>query len=322
MNGLYRLQISLFRIPVAVTLLAVVLVSCSSFEEKAPPAAGTIPAQDPEAAAIFANAKAAEDAGKSKKAIGLYRKVSKDHPYSDHAPVAKFREASLLDASGELIDAFDAYDTFIQRYPSSELYSQAIQRQVVVAHAAADGNITNRFLGIKSRVDRGKATEMLAHVRDNAPRSSEAPRAQFAIGQVWEGGDRPERAIVAYEELLDNYPNSPLAPQAQYRIGNILLEQSSGGNQNQANLNKADDAFRDLLQRYPDSDRAPDARQRLAEIAGMDLERSFSIAEFYLKKKQYTSASFYYQEVVKRAPEGDLKNRAAQRLAELNNLTS
>lgn len=320
--GPHRLLLLRFVLPIVMSLALLLNSSCSSFEEKAPPAAGTISSQDPEAGALFAKAKATEDAGKTKKAISLYQKTFKEHPYSDSAPSAKFREAQLLDRSGELLDAFEAYDTFIQRFPGSSLYAKAIERQSVVAHAAAQGHITNNFLGIKSRIDRGKTTEMLAKVRDNAPRSSEAPKAQFAIAQVWEGGKRPARAITAYEELLDNYPNSSLASRAQYQIGIILLDQSSDGNQNPANLDKADDAFRDLLQRYPNSKYAPEARKRLGEIAGLDLQRSYNIAEFYFKKKQYASASFYFKEVIKKAPNGDLKNRANQRLAELNSLTS
>ena len=191
-----------------------------------------------------------------------------------------------------------------------------------MAHAAADGHIKNRFLGIKSRVDRDRASKMLAQVRDNAPRSKEAPKAQYAIAQLWEVEKKEDRAIEAYETLLDEYPESNLTAEAQYRIGIILLSQSNRGNQNQANLDKADDAFHDLLLRYPNSKRAPDARAQISKIAGLDLQRSFDVGEFYYKKKQYTSASFYFREVVKQAPDGPLKNQANQRLAQINGMTS
>ena len=297
MNGPHRLLSS------ALLVTSVVLCSCSSYKEEAPPAAGTIIGPDPMAATLFADAQAAEAAGKPKQALKAYRKIAKDHAYSDTASQAKFREALLLDSQGELLDAFEAYENFIQRYPGSPLYSKALTRQAVVAHAAAEGHITNNFLGIKSRVDRDRATEMLGQVRDNAPRSSEAPKAQFAIGQVWEGAEKEDRAIRAYEDLLDEYPDSSYGSEAQYRIGAILLSQSNRGNQNQANLNKADNAFRDLLQRYPNSKRAPDARKQLGYIAGLDLQHSYNIAEFYYKKKEYGSATFYYREVVKQAPD-------------------
>jgi len=303
-------------------LLALLLYSCSSFVEEAPPPIGTVSGPDPIAAKLFAEAQAAEANGKTKKALKAYREISKAHAYSDTAPEAKFREAHLLDSTGDLLKAFEAYDEFIKRYPGSARYSQALQRQAVVAHAAADGHIKDRFLGLKSRVDRDRASKMLAEVRDNAPRSKEAPKAQYAIAQLWEVEKKEDRAIEAYETLLDEYPESHLTAEAQYRIGVILLAQSSRGNQNQANLDKADDAFHDLLLRYPNSKRAPDARAQISKIAGLDLQRSFDVGEFYYKKKQYTSASFYFREVVKQAPDGPLKNQANQRLAQINGMTS
>ena len=87
-------------------------------------------------------------------------------------------------------------------------------------------------------------------------------------------------------------------------------------------LANLDDWEDDLLLRYPNSKRAPDARAQISKIAGLDLQRSFDVGEFYYKKKQYTSASFYFREVVKQAPDGPLKNQANQRLAQINGMTS
>ena len=297
------------------------LAACSGLDGERPPPAGTVTQADPAAQALFAEGKAAEEAGKTDKAISAYRKIGKNHAYADVASEAKFREAHLLDQQGELLKAFEAYNTFLKRYRDSSRYSQALKRQAEVAHAAADGHIKDKFLGIKTKVGRSTSTDMLATVRDNAPQSPEAPRAQFAIGQVWETHS-DQKAIAAYERILDDYPNSSYGPEAQFRIGKILLDQSDAGNQNQANLDKADDAFRDLIGRYPNSRWAKEAKKQLGVIASRDLQRSFNVAEFYYRKKQYPSAAYYYRDIVKKAPDGDLKNRAQRRLGEINALSS
>ena len=316
MHGFRRLSASIS--PLALFALA----SCSGLNGDRPPPAGTVTGSDPEASALFAQAQAHEQSGNVKKAINAYEEIADDHAYADVAAEAKFREAYLLDQQGELLDAFEAYDTFIQRYRGSSRYSQALSRQADVAHAAAEGHIKSSFLGIKTKVGRKASTDMLGTVRDNAPQSPEAPRAQFAIAQVWENANDADKSIKAYERLLDDYPNSSYAPEAQYRIGKILLTQSQGGNQNQATLDKADDAFRDLIIRYPNSKWAKEAEKELGVIASRDLQRSYNIAEFYYRKKQYPSAALYYRDIVKRAPDGDLKNRAQRRLSEINGMSS
>ena len=91
-----------------------------------------------------------------------------------------------------------------------------------------------------------------------------------------------------------------------------------GGNQNPANLDKARFAFEDLLQRYPNSNRSADARARIAEIQNRNIQRNFDIAEFYFKKGQLTSATFYYEEVRRESSGGPLHQKATARLAQIN----
>jgi outer membrane assembly lipoprotein YfiO len=292
------------------------LVSCSSTSGNLP-LAGTLGAADPRAEALLAKAQAAEAAGKMNKATKAYKEVAEKYPYAPAAPKARFRHATILDSEGELVKAFDSYQIFIERYQADALYSKALARQATVAHAAADGIITNSFVGIKTRLDRKKTTEMLAKVRENAPQAGSAPKAQFAIGQVWEREKDDRRAVIAYQLLVDDYPDSSYAPEAQYRIGDIYLQQAKSGNQNPATLDQSRHAFEDLLQLFPNSKRAKDARARLAELSGRDVQRSFDIGEFYYKKKNYTSASFYYNEVLRKVKSGPLHDKAAQRLAQL-----
>ena len=298
--------------------LAVVtaLSSCSGTADRLPPAGSVVPS-NPEADELWNEAQAAETRGKTGKAIKVYANLVKKYPYTDHAPQAQFRHATLLDSEGEVLKAFDSYQVFIERYQNSSLYAQALSRQALVAHAAADGAIKSNFLGIKSRLSGEQIAQMLTKVRVNAPQAKSAPKAQYTIGQVWENRKKEEKAILAYQLILDDYPNSIYGPDAQYRIGFIYLEQTKQGNQNQATLNQARYAFEDLIQTYPNSKLAKPAKGHLAEIANQDITRNYDIAEFYLKKKDYASAIFYYKEVLRKVDSGPLHDQAVRRLAEL-----
>ena len=48
-----------------------------------------------------------------------------------------------------------------------------------------------------------------------------------------------------------------------------------------------------------------------------DLQRSFDIAEFYLKTGKTESAKVYYRDIIKRSSSGSLYTRSKARLKEL-----
>ncbi|MCP5535462.1 MAG: tetratricopeptide repeat protein [Akkermansiaceae bacterium] len=303
----------------AVSLAVLVsLASCGSKSDDLPLSGETAALGGVDAANTLLNeAKGYEGAGKTSKAISAYGDVAKRYPYSSAAPEARYAEGRLLDQEGDLFKAFEAYQDLIARYPNSKHYAPAIKRQEAVAHAAANGIIKNNFLGMKTRISPEKTEKMLGHVRDNAPRALSAPKAQLAIGRIWQKAGNADKSIAAYQRIGVDYPDSSAAPEALYQTGEILILKAERGNQNKANVNRARDIFQDLIRRYPSHGRAADARKRLALLGGQDIQRSFDTGEFYRKKGQTQSAIFYYREVMRKARSGTLYNQAKQRISEL-----
>lgn len=295
-------------------LIAFLLLSCGGNEEAAQLASQTRGGEGI-AQNLYNQGVADQQAGRTKQARKAFRTINSAYPQSAVAADASYRYAQLLEREGDLLDAFDAYHDVVSKYPASPHYATAMKRQETIAHQAAQGHITNSFIGIKSRIDVDKTTEMLGKVRDNAPRAASADRAQFTIGQVLQtrGSDTKQsadRAIAAYQQVVRDYPNSSYAPEAQFQIGNILLTQARQGNQDAANLDRAKKAFDDLILRYPNSKRASDARRQISQLASGDIQRSFEVAEFYRKKGQNSSALFYYREVAKNSQPGPLRSQA------------
>ncbi len=236
------------------------------------------------------------------------------------APLARFQQAQLLEGRGDLDKAFETYQMVITRYQASSLYSKARDHQAQVAHAAADGQISSSFLWFKPDIDTKKVVSMLETVRDNAPRSPSAAKAQYAIGKAYESKKwKADDAIAAYQKVVDNYPRSAHAPEAQYKIGHILMMGASkGSNQDNSNLNRALHTFEDLRQSYPSSKRAGEASAKIAEIRSRDIQRSFEIGEFYFKKGQTDAATIYFREVLRKTSGGSLHEKAQKRLKSIN----
>ena len=96
-----------------------------------------------------------------------------------------------------------------------------------------------------------------------------------------------------------------------------MMEEADRGNQNQANLDLARESFNDYLIQYPGHSRNAEARKLIGSLGGRDLQRSFDIAEFYLKTGKAESAKVYYRDIVKRTGSGTLHDASKARLKEL-----
>ncbi|MCU0780945.1 MAG: tetratricopeptide repeat protein [Akkermansiaceae bacterium] len=296
--------------------LALTLAGCGGGDDM-PLLAGNNQQAMAEGTALYQQAKAADDAGDSKKAIKLYDRVANRYPQIAEAAQARFRQAELLEQRGDVLDSFKAYQKFLTRFQGSGLYATALERQARMAQAAADGTIKNSFLGIKSRLSTEKLVEMLGQVRDNAPQSATASKAQFTIGELHRSDKKTAKAIEAYRTLVREQPESKEAPDAMFQIGVVLTEEANRGNQNLATIDLAREAFNDYLNQYPGHPRNAEARERIASLRVMDVDRAFEVAEYYHKTKRYESAKIYYREVVKRVPSGPVHDQAAARLREL-----
>ena len=292
------------------------LTSCGP-DADLPIMAGNTQAAASQGEQFYQKAKQADDAGNTGKAIKLYDQTATRFPFAPSAPQARFRQAQLLEQQGEIVKSFDAYDKFLSRFQGSGLYTTAFNRQAAMAQSAADGDVKSSMLGLKTKISLEKTVEMLGKVRDNAPKSAAAAKAQFTIGRLYEGKKKSKEAIAAYRQLVRDQPGSAEAPEALFRVGLILTAEADRGNQNQANLDLAKEAFNDYLIQYPGHSRNAEARQFIANVGGKDLQRTYDIAEFYQKTGKTESAKVYYRDIVKRAPSGALHDKAAACLKEL-----
>jgi outer membrane protein assembly factor BamD (BamD/ComL family) len=302
--------------PGCLSLASLFLVSCGA-DSDTPVLAGNTQSAASEGELLYQQAKQADDAGKTGRAIKLYDQTATRYPFAPSAAQARFRQAQLLEQQGEIEDAFDAYDKFLERFPGSSLYATALNRQASMAQSAAEGDVKSSFLGMKTRLSIDKTVAMLGKVRDHAPKSRTASRAQFTIGELYQAKKKSKEAIAAYRQLVNDQPESPEAPEALFRVGLIMMEEADRGNQNQANLDLAREAFNDYLIQYPGHSRNAEARKLIGSLGGRDLQRSFDIAEFYLKTGKTESAKVYYRDIVKRTGSGTLHDASKARLKEL-----
>jgi outer membrane protein assembly factor BamD len=296
---------------------AVVLAAGCGSNSDMPLIAGTNQGSAAEGEALYQEAKRADESGKTKRAIKLYGRTADRYGYIDAAPQARFRQAELLEQQGEVLDAFDAYQELLTRHPGNKYYTTALARQAEMAQRAADGHIKSSFLGLKFGLSVDKIVGMLGQVRENAPKSAIAAKAQFTVGELYRKDKKAFQAVDAFRLLVSEQPDCPEAPTAMFQIGVVFAEEADRGDRNQSTIGLAREAFNDYLNQYPGDSRNAEARQYLARLAASDAQRSYDIAEYYLKTKQHESAKVYFRDVAKNAPSEDLRTKARARLREL-----
>lgn len=300
---------------VSLSVATLFVVSCGSSDT--PILAENLQSASSEGETLYQKAKQADDAGKTGSAIKLYKKTADRYPVAPSAGQARLRQAQLLDQQGETEKAFDAYEEFLNRYPGSSQYTTALNRQASMAQEAADGDLKNSFLGLKTKISLDKTVTMLGKVRDHAPKSATAAKAQFTIAEAYQADKKYKEAIAAYRRLVNDQPGSSLAPESLFRVGQLLMAEADRGNQNQANLDLAREAFNDYLIQYPGDSRNGEARRAISNLDSRDLQKAFDVGEFYLKSGKPESAKVYYRDIVKRTGSGKLHEASKARLKEL-----
>ncbi|MEG0427469.1 MAG: tetratricopeptide repeat protein [Akkermansia sp.] len=289
---------------------SMILSQCSS---DAPPKAGTVRLVDPKARGLMAKAQEKEKAGKIGKAIKRYETLVEECPLSLEAPQAQFRIAELHEQLQSPLDAFDAYQKFIERYPNSSRYKQALLKQKDIAYGAATGKLTNKVLWMfEVRMDSSNVIKWLNSVCDNAPFAPSAPESLSILGKYLIERDRVDEAITCYQKLVDNYPTSAFAPLAQLEIADLYRNEQTGGSRNHANIMRAQEAYEDYLQRY--TQHSGQAKKGLSDVRRLIIQQKLETGEYYLNRmKDRDAAIFSFEEVIHHAetnPEAATKARA------------
>ncbi|MEW6303582.1 MAG: tetratricopeptide repeat protein [Verrucomicrobiota bacterium] len=160
------------------------------------------------------------------KTAEMYQKVIKNGPYSDIAAQAQLNIGTAREKNENFPEAVKAYEKAADRYHDREIVAAdalfkaglAYQKQAKTAeydqNAASQAiAIMNDFIGLypnESRVPEAK--KIIEALR------TEQARGSFNIARFYEKSNRPEGALVYYNEVILKDPNSSYAAEAKERI--------------------------------------------------------------------------------------------------------
>lgn len=133
--------------------------------------------------------------------------------------MAHFRQMEKPDRDRtQALEAEDAFQTFLQKYPKDPLADQAAQHLREVQEVLAEGDFRIGYFYYTTRGDKRAAASRLASLVNRYPLYSKADRALWMLGNIWEGTEKKELAAPFYARLVREYPLSPLVPQAKDKL--------------------------------------------------------------------------------------------------------
>ncbi len=282
-------------------LVAPVLSMCQSYDDTVP-AAGMVRAQDPAAAAKLQKAAALKAQGDMGDAESLLKEIRSQHPLSPEAPQARYMLAQIYEAEGDYREAFKEYGKLIARYQDSPLYDEALNRQLAMATAAANGKLKTDVLwgAWQTDMESGVVKEWFLSIIKNAPYNDMSATAASLLAKYLYGLERYEEARQVYSELVERYPDSRYAPHAQLMVANIWATDRSRGNQDMVNLDNAREAYEEFTLRFPKHPDAGKANKELSNVKRLLVEQELEVGRYYLERShEYNSAIFCFENVIR-----------------------
>src|SRR5579863_4733262 len=158
-------------------------------------------------------------------AVAQYQDFITFFPFLDEAAYAQMQigmahyrrmEKSDRDRT-EALEAEAAFQTFMQKYPQTELAPKAEQRLREVQEVLADGDYRIASFYYLRRIDKAAAPRLLDLV-NRYPLYSDADHANWMLGSIYERNKRNDMASAYYARLVKQYPMSPLAAQAKAKL--------------------------------------------------------------------------------------------------------
>ena len=257
-----------------------------------------------------------ESQGDDVGAYKAYRALVKRYGLSILAPKAQRKVGLLLQKHGDNDKAFEAYNTYLSKYPQGEDFDGVVEQMFKIAKGFLDGE-KKRVLGVPVSASMSRAQAMFESIVKSAPFSRYAPLAQFNVGQALEKQSKYPEAITAYQVVVNKYSGDAIADDALYQVGYVRLRETREGSYDQASVAKAREAFEDFINRYPESEKVPQARENMKSLDTGSAKGTLDVARFYDKTKHYRAAVIYYNDVIKTQPGSPESEIAKARIEEL-----
>ena len=250
---------------------------------------------------------------KAKKALDQWIERYPNHPL--------LVEAYLLrgDAKVERKHYYEAlydYEFLVRRFPGSEQFHTALQREFEIARLFA-GGMKRRMWGMRWVSAKGEAEELFIRIQERAPGSLLGEKASLELSDFYFNRSQMPAASEAYDLFLENYPNSQYRERAMLRLIYSSLARFKGPKFDPTGLIDARERIHMYQEEFPAAAEQIGTEGLLQRIEDSLALKMFYRAKWYAITGNQLSAITLYQRLVQTFPGTPASQLAMQRLDEL-----
>lgn len=253
-------------------------------------------------------------------ALKAAKRTVKTWPLSDYAPQAQELVAKSFDAKGDPQRAFKEYQKLVEKYPMQADYDKVARQQYLIANQFLAGKWFKLWGLIPYPPSMERVAGMYESIVKNGPFSEVAPEAQLKVGEARVKQKNYPEAVKAYETAADRYnDDKKIAADGLFRAGMAYNLQTDKADYDQSQAVNAIDTLADFVALYPDDPRVPEAEAVIASLRNERAHASYLVAKFYEKRRRWSGALIYYNEVIVLGAESPYADEARERIESIKN---
>jgi outer membrane protein assembly factor BamD (BamD/ComL family) len=248
-------------------------------------------------------AQRALDRGDPGRAILLAKRFLEANPLSPLRAQALLIRGDATLALGDEYQALFDYEELIRRYPGSEAFVTALEREFDIAVKYANG-MRRRFFGTVRIVPADEdAEELLIRIQERLPGSELAERAGLELADFYFRTRDLRMAAEAYDLFIRNYPRSQWQTKARLRLIYSFLAEYRGPQYDGTGLFEARARLRDLQVADPGLAEQVGAEAILVRVYESEAQKLLATAEWYWKVKDAISTELFIRRLVRQYPD-------------------
>ncbi len=240
-------------------------------------------------------------------------KLKKDFPEITGPDLDAFMKAEMLFCEGKFTKAVRSYDRFLAKFPASELYEAALDRQFSIATAFLGGQ-KKRVLGVFMMSRYAEGIKIMEGISDRAGNAPIGIKAAVAVAQNYEKREKFTDAYHKWSDISSRWPIHEVGKESLLGMARCKHAAYKGPKFDVSNLISAKSYYENFRLRYPKDAERIDIDKILKQIDEQMAYKEFLAGEYYQKAGNEQSAALYYQMVLNNWPESTVAEMAKQRM--------
>jgi len=240
--------------------------------------------------------------GEPSRARNLANAFIERYPLSRYRPDALLVRGDAILAEGDEFQALFDYEEVARRYPGSDVFIPALEREFDIARRYARG-LKKRLFGTVRILDSSEeAQELLIRIQERLPGSELAERAGMELSDFYFNRREMMMAAESYRLFIENYPRSPQVTKARLRLIYAYLAGFRGPEYDASGLLEARARLQSLQALQPGLAQQVGTSALLARIEESEAAKFLSTASWYLEINDPISAELAIRRLIQRHP--------------------